>query len=63
MKWADVPDDDTHTSLFITKLIERLDEILDDINKTVGITPEELEWISEDIKGWLHWKANPSSSS
>lgn len=63
MKWADVPEDDTHTSLFITKLIDRLDEILDDINNSVGLTNDELEWVKIDIKGWLKWKISSSCNS
>lgn len=62
MKWSEAPGDDDHTSLFINKLIERLDSILDDINTKVGLTEDELDWVRIDIKGWLKWKSSSCSS-
>jgi hypothetical protein len=60
--WADATDDDTVSSLFIHKLIERMDDILDDMNKDICATDQELEWIKYDVKMWLGWKLCPEAS-
>ena len=56
MSWADATEDDSVLSLFISKLIDRMDRILDDMNTEICATDQELEWIKCDIKMWLGWK-------
>lgn len=54
--WADAPSDSSSVDVFITRLIDMIDELVDDINKDVGLTESELDWIKHDIKMWLEWK-------
>lgn len=56
MMWADASSNSSMDDIFIRRLIDMIDSLVDDMNYDVGLTEPELDWVKRDIKMWLEWK-------
>lgn len=54
--WADASSNSSMDDIFIRRLIDMIDSLVDDMNYDVGLTEPELDWVKRDIKMWLEWK-------
>lgn len=56
LTWADASSNSATDDIFVRRLIDMIDRLVDDMNSDVGLTEPELDWVKHDIKMWLEWK-------